>query len=180
MKHIAVKKLILAIGLAVAATTVVNATLAPVQAIPSELVGKWKWGTINPTWFEDKYTGEYKGHGGGVSAYFDFDKNGRFKHYVYIEHNTNGWKTMTFTTMEGKLVMEGDTFRLKVEKGSYKSRSNRVERHNFDRPMTAEEREKSSKNPYRWKKATDPQGREILQVVNGGGEGPITTFQRDK
>src|SRR5689334_19230620 len=97
-------KLTLAFGIAIAALSTANAKSAPrVESIPSELVGKWRWGTINPTWFEDKYTGEYKGHAGGVSAYFDFDKSGHFKHYVYIEQNSNGWKTQTFTTMEGKL-----------------------------------------------------------------------------
>jgi hypothetical protein len=169
----------LAIGLAITAVPVVNASISPVQSIPTELVGKWKWGTINPIWFEDSYTGQYKGHGGGVSAYFEFEKNGRFKHFVYIEQNSNGWKTQTFTTMEGKLILEGDVFRLKVEKGSYRSRSNTVQRHNFDRPMTAEEREKSGKTIYRWSKGTDSQGREVLNVINGGS-GPTTVFQRDK
>jgi hypothetical protein len=172
-------KMILAFGIAVAALTVAEAKSSPItNSIPSEMVGKWKWGTINPTWFEDKYTGEYKGHAGGVSAYFDFDKNGNFKHYVYIEQNSNGWKTQTFTTMEGKLIVEGDVFRLSVEKGSYRSRSNRVERHNFDRPMTAEEREKSGKTIYKWSKGTS-QGKEALMVINGG-VGNAAAFLRDK
>lgn len=167
-------KTVLAAGLAVSVAT---AALAP--SMPAELVGKWKWGTINPTWFEDKYTGEYKGHGGGVSAYFDFDKSGKFRHHVYIEMNTNGYKNQTFTTMEGTLVVEGDTFRLKVEKGSYRSRSNMGARNNFDRPMNEDERAKASKTPYKWRKSKDDQGREVLQIINGG-EGPWTTFQRDK
>src|SRR5688500_2343820 len=135
------------------AITIASAALAP--STPAELVGKWKWGTINPTWFEDKYTGEYKGHGGGVSAYFEFDKNGKFRHHVYVEMNTNGYKNQTFTTMEGTLVVDGDIFRLNVEKGFYRARSNMGKSNNFDRPMKDEERAKASKNPYKWKKGAD-------------------------
>lgn len=159
------------------AVSLASAALAP--SIPSEMVGKWKWGTINPTWFEDKYTGAYKGHGGGVSAYFDFDKSGKFKHHVYIEMNTNGLKNQTFTTMEGTVIIDGDTFRLKVEKGFYKSRSNMGAKNNFDRPMTDEERAKASKNPYKWKRSTDDKGRKVLQIINGA-TGPWTSFQRDQ
>lgn len=158
--------------------TVASAALAP--STPAELVGKWKWGTINPTWFEDKYTGEYKGHGGGVSAYFEFEKDGKFKHHVYIEMNTNGYKNQTFTTMEGTVVVEGDAFRLKVDKGFYRARSNMGKSNNFDRPMTNDERAKASKNPYKWQKSKDSQGREVLLVVNGAGNAPASTFQRDK
>lgn len=157
---------ILAAGLAIVAL----GFAAGPATIPAELVGKWKWGTINPTWFEDAYTGAYKGHGGGVSAYFDFDKSGRFKHHVYIETNTNGWKTQTFTTMEGTVVTDGETFRLNVEKGSYKSRSNMVKKHNYDRTMTDAERKDQSKKPYRWKAVYGEGGSRTLEVtINNQG-----------
>ncbi len=163
----------------IGALTISFATAAFAPSTPTEMVGKWKWGTINPTWFEDKYTGEYKGHGGGVSAYFEFEKNGKFKHFVYVEMNTNGFKNQTYTTMEGTVAAEGDTFRLKVEKGFYRSRSNMGAKNNFDRPMTDEERSKASKNPYKWRKAADEQGKEVLQIINGA-QGPWTSFRRDK
>ena len=148
-------------------------------AIPAELVGKWKWGTINPIWFEDASTGEYRGHGSGVSAYFDFDKNGRFKHHVYIETNMNGWKTQVFTTMEGTVSVEGDLFRLNVEKGFYKSRSNAVKKHNYDRPMTDAERKEQSKKPYRWEAVYGEGGARTLDVTIGA-QGSPTNFQPAK
>lgn len=142
--------------------------------IPAELVGKWQFGTINSVWFEDRSTGEYKGHGGGVSAYFQFDKSGRFKHHVYIETNTNGWKTQVFTTMEGTVVAEGNVFRLNVEKGAYRSRSNTVEKHNYDRPMSDAERLEQSKKPYLWKAVYGEGGSQTLDITIGGKGAPST------
>ena len=141
-------------------------------AIPSEMVGKWKWGTIKPVWFHDRATGEYKGHGGGVSAFFDFDKSGRFKHYTYIETNANGWKTQVFTTMEGTVAVEGETFRLHVEKGTYKSRSNMVKKHNYDRDMTNQERKDQSKRAYKWAAAYGEGGTRSLEITLGGQVNP--------
>lgn len=180
MKNLHVFKVAIALGLIAStiAPSLANPTLFG-KEIPTEMVGKWKWGMINPVWFEDKYTGKYSGHGGGVSAYFEFDKSGRFRHHVYVETNSSGWKTQTFTTMSGTVSVDGDVFRLNVEKGSYRSRSNRIERHNFDRKMTDDERAAQSQKVYKWARSTDDNGNPILLVVNGG-QGNPTTFRQDK
>ena len=155
-------------------------TAATVTAqTPAGAVGEWRWGTINPTWLENKYTGAYEGHAGGTSVYFAFTKDGRFKRFVYIETNSYGWRTQVMTSTEGTVEFGKDTFRIKTEAGKYKSISNRVARHNFDRPMTDEEREKDSKTIYSWRSETDPQtNKPILKV--GFGPDSLSSFKKEK
>lgn len=154
------------------------ATALAAGSVPAEAIGEWRWGTINPTWFENKYTGAYEGHAGGTSAHFTFTKDGRFRRLVYIETNSYGWRTQVMTTTEGTVEFDKDTFRIKTEKGKYKSVSNRVERHNYDRPMTDEERAKDSKTIYYWRFDKDEKGRPIMRI--GFDEKTLSIFQKDK
>ena len=173
------KRASLCLPLLAALSVAPSVAQSPKAVVPAEVVGEWRWGTINPAWFENKYTGAYEGHAGGVSAYFVFTKDGRFKRFVYVETNSYGWKTQTMTTTEGTVQFGKDTFRMKVDSGRYKSISNRVERHNFDRPMTDEERAKDEKTIYHWRAETDPQtGKPILRI--GFGPESLSIFKREK
>lgn len=154
------------------------ATAPAAGSVPTEAVGDWRWGTINPGWFENKYTGAYEGHAGGTSAYFTFTKDGHFRRLVYIETNSYGWRTQVMTTTEGTVEFDKDTFRIKTEKGKYKSVSNRVERHNYERPMTDDERAKDSKTVYHWRADKDDKGRPILRI--GFDEKTLSIFQKEK
>jgi hypothetical protein len=161
------------------AASVAAPLAAPTTAdVPAEAVGNWRWGTINPGWFENKYTGAYEGHAGGTSAYFTFTKDGRFRRLVYIETNSYGWRTQVMTTTEGTVEFGKDTFRLKTEKGKYKSVSNRVEKHNFDRPMTDEERAKDSKTVYHWRADKNDKGEPIMHI--GFDAKTLSIYKKDK
>ncbi|MGV3614840.1 MAG: hypothetical protein ACO1SV_05840 [Fimbriimonas sp.] len=149
-----------------------------VDKTPAEVVGEWRWGTINPGWFENKYTGAYEGHAGGTSAYFVFTKDGRFKRFVYIETNSYGWRTQVMTTTEGTVEFGKDTFRLNTEKGRYKSVSNRVQKHNFERPMTDEERAKDSKTEYSWRFEKDDAGKPVFKI--GFTPTTLSVYKREK
>lgn len=166
--------------LALLATSLAAPMAAPRIAadVPAEVVGNWRWGTINPSWFVDKYTGAYEGHAGGTSAYFTFTKDGRFRRLVYIETNSYGWRTQVMTTTEGTVEFDRDTFRIKTEKGKYKSVSNRVEKHNFDRPMTDEERAKDSKTVYHWRAEKDEKGNPIMHI--GFDAKTLSIFRKEK
>lgn len=171
-------RMLLCLPLLAAALTAPLATAPRFGDTPAEVVGDWRWGTINPMWFENKYTGAYEGHAGGTSAYFTFTKDGRFRRLVYIETNSYGWRTQVMTTTEGTVEFDKDTFRIKTEKGRYKSVSNRVEKHNFERDMTDEERAKDSKTVYHWRAEKDEKGKPIMRI--GFDEKTLSIFKREK
>lgn len=122
---------------------------APAKIL-TDLVGEWRYTSIRGTTYWDSSNGAYLGHGGGNSDTYIFAKDGTFKEYVYIENSPSaGWTTKIFTTMEGRLKVEGDNLKLVVTKGKYKTEDNRVARYNIDRPMTAAEAEKRTRS-YRF------------------------------
>jgi hypothetical protein len=117
---------------------------------PPDIVGEWRYTTVDGKSYWDGSTGKYLGHGGGNSETYVFAKDGTFKDYVYIENSpTAGWTTQIYTTLEGKYEISGDTLKLTPTKGNYKVRDNRVKRYNYDRPMTEEETKKMAKS-YRF------------------------------
>jgi hypothetical protein len=170
---------VLALPLLVATFLAPAVAQAPKASVPAEVVGEWRWGTINPGWFENKATGAYEGHAGGTAAYFVFTKDGRFRRYVYIETNSYGWRTQVMTTTEGTVAFAKDSFRLNVETGRYKSVSNRVRKHNFERPMTDDERAKDAKTEYRWKPGRDERTGKPLMMI-GFGSDNLSAFQRER
>lgn len=148
----------------VAAFTAVSANV--LQDTPAEVVGEWRYTTINGKSYWDGSTGQYLGHGGGNSETLVFGKDGSFKDYVYIENSpTAGWKTQIFTTMEGKAIWSDGSFKLVPSKGHYKVRDNRVQRQNYDRPMTNEDLQRMTKN-YRYSMSTQ-NGKPVLVLHLG-------------
>lgn len=114
--------------------------------IPADLVGEWRYTSVRGTTYWDTSSGAYLGHGGGNSGLYVFAKDGTFKEYVYMENSpTVGWTTKIYTTTEGKVEVEGDTVKLTVLKGHYKTQDNRVPRYNIDRDMTPEEAKKMAR-----------------------------------
>jgi len=165
--------------IALAALSVV-AVAKTADTIPSQMVGEWRWGNINPTTFYDKSNGAYLGHGGGMSCYFIFRKDGSYKKYFYVEQSpTAGWTTKVFSESEGKLIVSNGVFTLKAAKGRFISQDNRVSKYNFDRTMTEDELKKEAASPYGWKMSQDSKGRTVMMIAPGAkGEG--SQFQQVK
>ncbi|MDC0714728.1 hypothetical protein POL68_40135 [Stigmatella sp. ncwal1] len=116
---------------------------------PSELEGDWRFGTISFTnFFGDQ--GQYIGNAGGVAVAFDFDKSGKFKQQVYINQRDYNCVTQTWTEMEGTATFDGATFTTHPSKGRFKASDNCISANNFDRSMTADERENRNVT-YTWK-----------------------------
>ncbi len=160
-------------GMALAAAMMTLPALAGDGGLPSQMIGEWRWGTINPTTFYDKSSGAYLGHGGGMSCYFVFGKDGRYKKFFYVQQSpTAGWTTKAWTTSEGTVLVSGDTFTLKAEKGHYKGEDNRVAKYNIDRAMTAADLKNEANTKYRWSMGKDEQGRTVMFIAPGGsGQG---------
>ncbi len=139
------------------------------QPFPTDLIGEWRYTSIRGTTYWDSSSGAYLGHGGGNSDTYVFAKDGTFKEYVTIVNSPSaGWTTKIFTTMEGRAEVEGDTLKLTVTKGKYKTEDNRVAKYNIDRPMTAEEAKKMAKTrPFAL--ATEG-GKPTLSIDLGGSK----------
>lgn len=165
-------------ALAMAGLTTI--AMAAQSSTPTEMVGEWRWGTINPTTFHDSSTGAYLGHGGGISMYFTFKADGSYHKYFYYENSpTAGWTTKVWSESEGKIVVEGDTFTLKATKGHYLSQDNRVAKYNINRDMTAEDLKNEAKSKYRWSMGKDAAGKTVM-LIAPGETGPGSLFQRVK
>lgn len=150
------------------------------SAIPQQMVGEWRCGTINPTTFHDSSTGAYLGHGGGMSMYFVFKPDGTYHKYFYVEQSPSaGWTTRAWSESEGRLIVSGDTFTLKATKGHYIGKDNRVARYNIDRDMTETDLQNEAKAKYRWTMGKDAKGATIMMIAPGGtGQG--SQFQKIK
>ena len=133
--------------LAVALTLALPALAADA---PKEVVGSWRYGTINPVTYWDAQTGQYRGHGGGMSRTYQFDDAGNYKMYQLIQTNNYGWQLSVFTFEEGKATWDAKTVTLTPTSGKYKCVDNRVQKNNYERPLTDEELKKHTKTePYR-------------------------------
>lgn len=158
---------------ALACTVVLAVAKAVDSIIPAEMVGEWKWGTINPRTFYDKDSGAYLGHGGGMSCYFVFGKDGTYHKYFYVEQSpTAGWTTKSWSESEGKMSVSDGIFTLKPTKGRYRAEDNRVSRNNFDRPMNEDDLKREAGMKYGWSMGKDEKGRTVMFVAPGGtGQG---------
>lgn len=165
--------------IALAALSVV-AVAKTADAIPSQMVGEWKWGTINPTTFHDKTSGAYLGHGGGMSCYFVFGKDGTYKKFFYVEQSPSaGWTTKVWSESEGKMIVGDGYFTLKATKGRFRAEDNRVSRNNFDRAMTEEDLKRETASKYGWQMGQDDKGRTVM-LIAPGGTGKGSQFQKVK
>ena len=166
--------------LAIAAVALTAIAGAAVQAsIPQDMVGEWRWGTINPTTFHDRSSGAYLGHGGGMSLYFIFKADGSYTKYFYVEQSpTAGWTTKAWSESYGKVVVEGDTFRLKPTRGHYRGEDNRVKKYNIDRDMTAADLQNEANGRYKWSMGKD--GGRTVMYINPGSTGQGSMFQKVK
>jgi hypothetical protein len=146
----------------------VAAVAAPIvfQQTPANVVGEWRYTTINGRSYWDGSTGQYLGHGGGNSETLVFAKDGTFKDYVYMENSPSaGWTTKIYTTMEGRVEWSEGSFKLVPSKGNYKVQDNRVARQNYERPMNEADLQRMTKT-YRYT-TTMNAGKPVLVLYIG-------------
>jgi hypothetical protein len=114
-------------------------------SVPSQVIGQWRWGTINPVTYWDASTGQYRGHGGGTSCTYAFDDAGGYKMYLLFQTNNYGWQRTIWTYEEGVATWAGGKVTFKPTTGKYKVMDNRSKKDNYDRPMTDDELKKHTK-----------------------------------
>jgi len=103
------------------------------------------------------YYNTYKS-GGGMIVKFKFKENNRFEFQLYVQVNSYGTETETWTQVEGIVTFGKDEkgqqiFTTKAEKGMYRIIKNGS---TSSRPIPQNELESQHSNTYLWEKTTFP------------------------
>lgn len=72
--------------------------------IPSELVGKWSYGTFSPTNFWD-YNGVYAGNAYEQALVFDFHADGTYEQYVINSVMSYNCRTEAYSYFKGRITV---------------------------------------------------------------------------
>lgn len=147
---------------------------SPRSEAPAALQGDWKYGVISFTNFWSDQ-GEYVGNAGGTGVYFQFQKDGTYKQFVYINRRVYNCVTQTWTETNGTAVFEEGKFTVHPVVGHYKASDSCVGQNNFERAMTAQE-VKDNVVTFLWKFETDNYGKTWLKV--GHDEQTWSYFER--
>jgi hypothetical protein len=135
-------------------------------SVPAELVGAWRYGSISPTNFWNDHTGTFSGNAYGMSDHYVFQRNGTFKEYTYIYTQSYGCRTQVWVEMSGAVRFDDETFTTQVSGGRFKVSDSCASSRNYDRAMTASEREERSKTRAYAVRA-DGSGAAYLQILDG-------------
>jgi hypothetical protein len=90
------------------------------SALPAGIAGDWFWGTVSPTRYRDRNTGDLLGHGYSGALSYVFEPDGTYKRYFYLETRVIDETSSLFSASEGTVTFTGDTFTLKPTKGTYR------------------------------------------------------------
>jgi hypothetical protein len=117
----------------------------PPPTIPAGIVGDWVVGSISPTTFWDKQTGQFQGNARGMASYLSLRPDGTYKEFVYIEMRMYNMVTQVWTTMEGTYSADATTIHFTPTTGHYRTAGTRT----IDRPMEPNELAEKAKS-YPW------------------------------
>jgi hypothetical protein len=135
-------------------------------AVPSAVVGNWRYGSVSPTNFYNDHTGAYSGNAYGFSRHYTFDRNGTYKDYVYIYAESYGCRQQNWVEMSGTVQFTGTDFTTTVTSGRFKTVDSCSASNDKDRAMTASERSaRSTTSTYVLR--TDPNGKAYLSILDG-------------
>ena len=144
------------------------------SAVPAELVGDWFSGTVSPTRYWNRDTGEFVGHGYSGALSYVFEKGGTYKRYFYLEIRLGGDVSSIFSASEGTISFSGNTLTLKPAKGTYRfiDGPGKAPR---ERPMQQDELERPGL-VFNWQLEKKDGGPAVL-LIGKEGEDP-RTFNR--
>jgi hypothetical protein len=89
-------------------------------AVPPGLAGDWFWGTVSPTQYRDRDTGEILGRGYSGALSYVFREDGTYQRHFYLEQRLGDSTSSIFSASEGTVTFTKDTFTLKPAKGTYR------------------------------------------------------------
>jgi len=142
--------------------------------VPDELLGTWRWTTINASQIVDKTSGRIVDNGGGMSVTFTFLPGGRYKKLFYTRMQSRpGWVTEATSDEEGVVESFGDgSFVIRPTKSHYKG-SDSMTGKKEDRMMRKDELGPAT---YHWRWADDGNGGRKLMI--GPSERSMSHFRR--
>jgi hypothetical protein len=110
--------------------------------VPASVVGEWFWGTVSPSYYVDRNTGEFLGNSSGGGSSFVFKADGTYQRYVLIQTRLGGSTSEIFAVSQGTVVFDEakGTFTLRPTKGNYTFTDNKKQR---KRPMEKDELERA-------------------------------------
>jgi hypothetical protein len=131
------------------------------DTVPPELLTddstSWSFSTLSTLRYVNTQPGAYYGtttSGGGMIANFKFFPNNRYRFQLYVQVNTYGMRTETWTEVEGNVLFTKDDkgqpiFITTAQKGHYRINKNG---NMTRRDVTAEELKRQHSGRYLWEK----------------------------
>jgi hypothetical protein len=150
-----------------AAAPATRPSTRPATPLPAGLAGDWFWGSISPTKYWDRDTGEFVGHGYSGALSYVFGADGTYKRYFYLEQRLGGETSGIFSASEGTVAFTGDTFTLTPAKGTYRFTTGRKKP--TERPMRQDELERPGLVfTWRLEKKREGGGPPVLMISKEG------------
>ena len=165
------KKLSLLIAIAVVVSFSTKAQQVPQSVLTNDST-YWTITTLSTINYVNTTPGAYYNttkSGGGMIVKFRFKDNNRYEFQLYVQVNSYGTETETWTDLEGTVEFKNDdkgqqVFTTKAEKGIYRIIKNGV---TTSRPIAANELAEQHSNTYLWEKtmlADDPNNIYLLMI----------------
>ncbi len=152
-------------------TPLVN--VAVENTTPTQVQGKWIYGSVSPTTYWDSDTGKFLGNARGSAGIFEFDDAGHYKQYVYGEVRSYNIVNKFWTVHEGTVEFVGETFTIRPLKGHYLGD---MGTRKIDRDMTEEELKNGVKT-YNYRVERDDQ--DVEHLVIPFDDGSKFDYRRD-
>ena len=141
--------------------------------MPAEVRGRWVTATSGATNYWSHSTGVYQGSGHGLSQIYEFDADGGYKSFTYMEVKTSfSWVQMN-NRCQGTVTVNGDHLTLHAASGHYDATGTSY----VNRDMNAEDLAKWS-TTYRWRHENGADGKPRLILDNEDVAKPETTEYR--
>lgn len=169
-------KKILFIAMSMVSLHCTSQTTSRVKTVPDEVITNdstaWTISTLSSVGYINNTPGPYYNSyksGGGMLGKFNFKKNGRFSFMLYVQANTYGTDTETWTQVEGTVEFKKDAkgqdiFVTKAEKGTYRVTKNGI---TSSRPIPKNELLGQHSQTFLWQKTSfrdDPNNIYLLMV----------------
>lgn len=115
--------------------------------VPTELVGKWSYGTFSPTNFWD-YNGQYAGNAYEQALVFDIHADGTYDEYIINSTTSYNCRTEAYTYFKGKISVDAtnQTFVITPTSGKYRGFYSCAPRSNINRNATSSELKQEKMN----------------------------------
>jgi len=174
------KKTLLAVFMATSFTgmaqTVMTAKNEIANTVPDEVVTSdstyWTISTLSTVSYVNTTPGAYYNtykSGGGMLVKFKFKKNNRFQFQLYVQANTYGMDTETWTEVAGSVTFDKDAkgqqvFNTRAKEGIYPVIKNGI---TTSRPIPQNELEGQHSSTYLWEKTVlrdDPNNIYLLMI----------------